>query len=201
MRKTATLGLTALVVLGTARAVAAAEPKKPSLGSRFYAGASVATLDFDLDYEGLQVDDSSAGYSIYGGFRLRDRLALELSYDAFDRAIDLHDIAGSGVVRLDVATERRTTSLSLVRDVSLKELFDWRRDWRVYGTVGVYDSRLATSATTLGSSMHTRRVDDRDTGVLFGAGALYTLERVELRGYLLSGGGVREAGIGAQFKF
>jgi hypothetical protein len=200
MCKIATLGLAALVVVAAARSAAAAEPTR-SLGSRFYAGMTVATLDFDDNYEGLKLDDSSTGYGVYGGFRLKQRLALELSYDVFDAAIGLHDIAGSGIVRLDVATERRTTTLSAVRDVSFKELFDWRRDWRVYGTVGVYDSRLTTIATTLGSSPRTKSVDDRDTGVLFGAGTLYTLGRVELRGYLLSGGDVREAGIGAQFKF
>ena len=201
MRKIAALGLATLAVLAAARSAAAAEPPKRSLGSRFYAGMTVATLAFDDDYEGIKLDDSSTGYGIYGGFRLKERLALELGYDAFDAAIDLHDIAGSGIVRLDVATERRTTTLSVVRDVSFKDLFNWRRDWRVYGAVGVYDSQLTTTATTLGSSPRTRSVNDSDTGVLFGAGTLYTLGRVELRGYLLSGGDVREAGIGAQFKF
>jgi hypothetical protein len=198
MRKIATLGLATLAVLAAARSAAAAEPPKRS---RFYAGMTVATLAFDDDYGGIKLDDSSAGYGIYGGFRLKERLALELSYDAFDAAIDLHDIAGSGVVRLDVATERRPTTMGVVGDKSFKKVFDWKRDWRVYGAVGIYDSRLTTTATTLGPSPRTRSVDDSDTGVLFGAGTLYTLGRVELRGYLLSGGDVREAGVGAQIEF
>src|SRR6185295_2688407 len=136
MRKLVTTGLAALGLLAAAHPAGAAEPQHPH-GSRFYAGMTVATLAFDDDYEGLKLDDSSTGYGIYGGFRIKERLALELSYDAFDAAIDLHDIAGSGIVRLDVATERRTTTLSVVRDISFKELFNWRRDWRVYGAAGV----------------------------------------------------------------
>ena len=87
MRKIAALVLAALA----AGSAAAAEPKH-SLGSRFYAGMTVATLKLDDDYEGIKLDDSSTGYGIYGGFRLKERLALELSYDAFDAAIDLHDM-------------------------------------------------------------------------------------------------------------
>ena len=194
----AALALTAWCALAAAHPAAAAEPEH-ALRSRLYAGISVSALEFDDAYRGVKLADSSTGAGVYGGFRLRDRLSLELSYDAFD-AIDLHDIAGSGIVRLDVETERRTTALSVLREISLKELFDWRRDWRLYGSAGVYDSSLRRTITTRGSSTRTS-VDDGDTGLLFGAGVLYGVSRVELRGYVLRGGDAREVGAAVQLKF
>ncbi|HZF29762.1 MAG TPA: outer membrane beta-barrel protein [Gammaproteobacteria bacterium] len=191
----------AVAALGGLAAASSAAPTEPDSGlrSRLYVGLAVAALDFDDAYKGLKLADSSAGIGVYGGLRLRDRLSLELSYDAFD-AIDLHDVAGSGIVRLDIETERRTTALSVLREISFKELFDWRRDWRVYGTVGVYDSELRRTITMLGSNARTS-ADDGDTGLLLGAGVLYGVGRVELRGYVLRGGDAREAGAAVQFKF
>lgn len=195
---TARLLVAALCALAAAQSAAAAEPEHP-LRSRLYAGVTFAALDFVDAYKGVRLSDTSTGFGVYGGFRLRERLSLELAYDSFD-AIDLHDIAGSGVVRLDVETERRTTTLSVLREISFKELFDWRRDWRVYGAAGIYDSNLRHKVTTLGSSAR-RSVDDGETGLLLGAGVLYAVGRVELRGYLLNGGDAREAGAAVQLRF
>src|SRR5689334_20835169 len=188
------LALLALCSLAPACRALAAEPAHAHR-SRFYAGMTLAALDFDDNYRGIALSDSSTGLGVYGGFRLKDRLALELSYDSFD-AIDLTDIAGSGIVRLDVETERRTATLSVLREVSFKELFDWRRDWRIYGTAGVYDSELRGTVTARGASSTSTRsfVHDSDTGLVFGAGALYALGRFELRGFVLSGSDVREYG-------
>ena len=179
------LALAALCALAAAGQAAGAERKHEPASSRLYAGLTFATLAFADDYRGVKLSDSSTGLGLYGGFRLRERLSLELSYDSFD-AIDLHDIAGSGIVRLDVETERRTTTFSVLREISFKELFNWPRDWRIYGTAGVYDSELSRVATTLGSNTRTS-LDDSDTGLVFGAGVLYGFGRLELRGYVSSG--------------
>jgi hypothetical protein len=40
-----------------------------------------------------------------------------------------------------------------------------------------------------------------DSGLSFGAGVLYAVGRVELRGYLRSTGDAREAGAAVQFRF
>ena len=194
-----TTGLAAtLCALAAARAAAAAEPDGAA-GSRLYAGVAVLALDFVDAHEGVTFDDASTGFGVYGGFRLHDRLALELSYDAFD-AIDVRDIAGSGIVRLDVETERRTATFSVLREISLKELFGWPRDWRLYGTAGIYDSDLRRTVTTLGSNVR-RSVRDGDTGLLLGAGVLYAVGPVELRGYVLGGGDAREVGAAVQLRF
>ena len=194
-----TAGLAAtFCALAAAPVARAAEPDGAN-GSRLYAGVAVLALDFVDSHEGVTFDDVSTGFGVYGGFRLHDRLALELSYDAAD-AIDVRDIAGSGIVRLDIETERRTTTFSVVREVSLKELFEWPRDWRLYGTAGIYDSDLRRTVTALNTNTR-RSVRDSDTGLLIGAGVLYALGHVELRGYLLSGGDAREFGAAVQFRF
>jgi len=181
-----------------------ADPKRPFGDGRLYAGITAATLEFYDEQNGISFNDSSTGFGLYAGFLLREQLAVELSYDSFD-AIDLHDLAGSGTARFDVTTQRRTVAFSAVRTISLRELFSWPRDWRLFGTIGVYDSRLARTITPLGSGTPAS-VDDESTGLALGAGVLYRIGPVDVRGYVRTLGAIDnrealEAGAAVQLRF
>jgi hypothetical protein len=181
-----------VICCGFVTTISAAETSKgadsgPSTG-RFYAGVAVANLAFDDSYAGIDFSDASAGVAVFGGASLSDRVSLELSYDSLD-AIDLHDVAGSGVTRFDVRTRRRTAAFSVLREVSLREIFGWQRDWRVFGLAGVYRSALRRSVLNRGENDGLSSNDDIG-GLLLGAGALYRVHRVDLRGY------VRQFGVG-----
>ena len=155
--------------------------KDPEPAHRFYAGVALGSLDFHDSYAGVGLHDSSVGLGVFGGAYLKDRLSLELSYDSFT-AIDLHDVAGSGVTRFDVESRRRTSALSVVREVSMRDIFEWRRDWRVFGMAGVYRSSIGRSVTVLGTGA-TSSADEGITGALLGAGVSYKVGPVDLRGY------------------
>ena len=171
---------------------------------RFYAGVTLGSLDFHDSYAGVGLHDSSVGLGVFGGAYLKDRLSLELSYDSFT-AIDLHDVAGSGVTRFDVQNRRRTVALSVVREVSMRDIFEWKRDWRVFGMAGVYRSSIGRSITVLGTGQSSS-ADEGITGALLGGGVMYKLGPIDLRGYVREFGVLdnnegRDIGIVVQRKF
>lgn len=185
--------------------VRAADPEGESdADARLYVGIGVVLLTFDDEFNGVAVDDVSTGIAAYAGLRLSERLSLELSYDAAD-AIDLGDIAGSGIVRFNVVNERRTVAISALREVSLRDIFNWQRDWRLFGMAGIYRSDLERAITTVGSNERTDS-DDRIAGALLGAGVIYRLSGVEVRGYvrklgILDRGEATETGASVQLRF
>ena len=164
-----------------AGSVSAAETPKDDSPHRFYAGVIAGSLEFHDSYGGVNFHDTSVGLGVFGGAYLKDHLSLELSYDSFT-AIDLHDLAGSGITRFDVESRRRTAALSVVREVSMRDIFEWRRDWRVFGMAGVYRSNIGRTVTILGTGESTS-AGGRITGALLGGGVLYTMGPVDLRGY------------------
>ena len=182
----------------------AESPKKePEQPHRFYAGVNLSNLDFSDAYAGVNLHDSSVGLGVFGGAYLKDRLSLELSYDSFT-AIDLHDVAGSGVTHFDMKTERRTVSLAVVREVSLREVFDWKRDWRVFGMAGAYRSSISRSVNLLGTGQSTS--GEGLENALLGGGVLYRVGPVDLRGYFRQFGVMgdkeaREFGLVVQRRF
>ena len=91
-------------------------------------------------------------------------------------------------------------SASVLRQVSLRELFNMPRDWRVYGMFGVYDSNVDRTVTNLTSYAQTS-VQEKNTGLLGGVGMLYRLGRVDLRGGLRFWGDARDVDFAAQFRF
>jgi hypothetical protein len=192
------------VVFSCATSASAAEPpKEVEAAHRFYAGVTVGTLEFNDSYRGVPFHDNSVGLGVFGGAYLKDRLSLELSYDSF-AAIDLHDLAGSGISRFDVDTARRTIAVSVVREVSMRDVFEWRRDWRFFGMAGVYRSSLERSVTLLGANESAS--DDRISGALLGGGVLYRVGPIDLRGYFREFGVLgdkegREFGLVVQRKF
>jgi hypothetical protein len=188
----------AALVLASAAPARAEEPAA-SIGSRLYAGLELSSVKVDDSYGGVGFNASTLSFGAYAGFWANDRLAVELSYDRTD-PIDLHDLAGSGVVRFDVASQRRTLSLSVLRQVVLRDFLNLKRDWRVFGALGVYDTEVDRTITDLGSGAQTS-AGESVTGAVVAAGVLYTVGRVELRGYLRGWGDAREIGAAAQLRF
>ena len=165
-----------------AQAVWGADASKDAeLEHRFYAGLTLGNLKFHDSYLGVHFQDSSVGLGVFGGAYLKDRLSLELSYDSFT-AIDLHDVAGSGVTQFDVQSKRRTVSVSVVREVSMRDIFEWKRDWRVFGMAGAYRSSIGSSVTLLNTA-GSSSADTSITGMVLGFGVLYKVGPVDLRGY------------------
>ncbi len=195
----ATVGCFALVA-----SAGEAQKKDAAPAQRWYAGVNLGSLDFRDSYAGVGLHDTSVGLGVFGGAYLKDRLSLELSYDAFT-AIDLRDVAGSGVKHFDVKNQRHTVALAVVREVSMRDIFEWRRDWRFFGVAGAYRSDLDRSVTMLGASEPVRTAD-RINGVLLGGGVLYRLGPVDLRGYFREFGMLEdkeghEIGVVVQRKF
>jgi hypothetical protein len=192
--------LVVLVLLASAAAARADEPAASApIRSRFYAGLDLASLKVDDSYGGIDFTRSTDGAALFGGYWVNDRLSVELAYDWTD-ALDLHDIAGSGVTHFDITSQRNTLSVSVLRQVVLRDFLSLKRDWRVYGMLGVYESEIRRTVTDLGSGSQIS-AGDKVSGALAAAGVLYTVGRFELRGYLRSWGDVREIGAGAQLRF
>jgi opacity protein-like surface antigen len=193
--------IAALVLAASPWAARAAEPAAPapSLGSRFYGGVGLASVHYDDTYGDVAFSGSSLGLGLYGGFRVNDHLSVELAYDG-SNAIDLHDVAGSGIVHFDVDSQLRTLSASVLRQFSLREFLNLQRDWRVFGMLGVYDSKIDRTVTDLASNAQVS-AEQNSSGVLAGAGVLYRLGRVDLRGGLRFWGDARDVDVAAQFRF
>jgi len=66
--------------------------------------------------------------------------------------------------------------------------------------LGVYDNNLDRTVTDLASYAQTSS-QEKNSGVLAGAGALYRLGRVDLRGGLRFWGEARDIDFAAQFRF
>src|SRR5262249_54263921 len=144
--------VTALLVATAACGARAAEPatKATPLGSRFYGGVEAASIHYNDTYGDVAFGGSSIGPGLYTGLRVHDHLSVELAYNE-TTAIDKHNVEGSGVVVFNVETELRTVSASVLRQISLRDLLNLPRDWRVYGMVGIFDTNLDRTVTDLGS--------------------------------------------------
>jgi opacity protein-like surface antigen len=177
------------------------DEQKPS---RFYAGLGAASLEHRVEHEGIEFTDTSAGIDLFGGFRLNDALGVEVAYKRFDD-IAAQDIRGSGVTRLDIEMPLDIIVIKAVGQLSFRELFGWQRNWRVYGTAGMYQTDFERTVVNLGSGA-TESVRDKQSGLTVGAGMLYQLGPVDLRGYVewlgvLDDNEASNAGVAVQFSF
>jgi len=181
-------GVVAAFVLAVApwaaRAAGPAAPPKEPLGSRFYGGVDVASVHYNDTYGDVAFGGSSIGLGLYTGFEVNDKLS----------------IPGSGVTVFNVETELHTVSVSAVRQVFLRDLFNLPRDWRVYGMLGVFDTNRDRTVTILNSGAQVSQ-QEKNTGVLAGFGMLYRLGRFDLRGGLRFWGEARDIDFAAQFRF
>jgi len=119
----------------------------------------------------------------YGGFELCDNLSLEVSLRSDDEAVDLNSVAGSSVAGLDTSGSWNTLTVKAVGDLPLPELLSWRRDWRLFGTVGYYRSDIDRTVANLDIGTSETVVDD-ESRLQFGTRVLYKLGFVDLRGYV-----------------
>jgi hypothetical protein len=181
-----------------ARAAEPTPPKAP-LGSRFYAGVDVASVHYNDTYGDVAFGGSSIGFGLYTGYHVNDKLSIELAYNE-TTAIDKHDVPGSGVTVFNVETELHTVSVSAVRQIFLRDLFNLPRDWRVYGMLGVFGNNLDRTVTILNSNAQASQ-QEKNNGVLAGTGMLYRLGRFDLRGGLRFWGEAHDIDFAAQFRF
>jgi hypothetical protein len=166
-------------------AAAFADDAKDTGNGRLYAGIGAATLTYEGEHEDVVFDDTSFGVEAYGGFKLSDNLSLELSLRSDDEAVDLNDVAGSGITRFDINSSWDTATVKAVGDLSLQELLSWRRDWRLFGALGYYRSDIDRTVVTLGTGTGAgETVRDDESGLMLGTGVLYKLGFVDLRGYV-----------------
>jgi len=191
----------AVLLAAAACRVHAAEPAttKGSLGSRFYGGVDVAAVHYNDTYGDVAFGGSSVGLGLYTGFVIKENLSVELAYNE-TTAIDKHDVPGSGVAVFNVETELHTISASVVRQISLRDLFNLPRDWRVYGLLGIFDNSLDRTVTNLPSYAQASQ-QEKNTGVVAGTGMLYRLGRFDLRGGLRFWGEARDLDFAAQIRF
>lgn len=182
----------------------------PSLGqqgpepSRIYAGAGLAGVDFDDRYQGAIYGDTSTGWQIYGGYRLGDRTAIEAAYKSFGN-LSARDVAGSGIERLDVSAALDVAVVRALWALPMAEVFGWRREFSLFGTLGYYSATTKRRAVELNSLVATS-ASARDSGLAFGGGVIYRLGRVELRGHFerLAVDRIdraRDVGVAVQFTF
>jgi hypothetical protein len=173
-------GLTRLAV--PLAALAACPVIAEEQGSRFYAGAGIASADFEDRHVGIGYDDAPLAWHAYGGFRFRDRIAFELGYKTLGD-IESGEIAGSGMERLEIGSEFDAVFGRLRASLSLSELFGWQRQFTVFGTIGYFDSETNRRVVEFGAS-RTSDVSIDDGGIALGAGLIYRLGKVDLRGYV-----------------
>ena len=79
-----------------------------------------------------------------------------------------------------------------------------KRDWRVFGAAGIYKSALRRSITP--AAAVTAPLSDDVTGLVLGAGVLYRVSGLDLRGYVREFGATdrregTEIGFGVQRRF
>lgn len=173
-------------------------------GPRFYAGLGVATLEIEDEHRGVELADSALALAPYGGFRLRDNLDIEAAYLRADH-LGAHDIAGSGIARLDIDETVATTLVRAIGRFSLSEWLEWRRSWQLYGAIGYYRTAIDRTVTTLNTGAR-ETLSEEETGLVLGTGVLYEMGPVELRGYVewfgvLADREAWDAGVAVQVSF
>ena len=172
-------GLVAITCLGwTALPVAAQE------ADRFYLGAGIGVADYESVYEGVAYADTPLGAHLYGGVQLRDRVAVELALTSL-ADIESGDILGSGIERLRISADYRAIAVKGRFSVALAEVVPRWRKWTVFGTAGAYASEERRHVVELVSSQTSDDVTD-DSGLVFGAGAIYGFSRLSVRASLES---------------
>jgi len=182
---------------------AAAEADEDAAPSKLYAGVGLAATDFEGNHGGIAYGEKVAGLQLYGGFQLKELMAIELALDRYS-GIDSGDILGSGVERLRISAEQ---SAVMVRGVFLLPLEDvLRRQQKItlFATAGLAHSTEDRHVTELTTSRETE-VSETDDGLALGAGVIFELKRVRWRATLQSvdreGPSLGSIGVAAEFRF
>lgn len=168
-----------------------------------YAGVGLAFTDFDGRHGGIGYGDAALGLRLYGGYQVRELVAVELAFDRFS-GLDSGHVRGSGVEQLRIAADVETLTARGVFSLSLEEVLRRRRKISVFGTIGLGQLTEKRHVTEL-TSAREATTTARDTALAMGVGATFALPRVRLRAHLqtydVDGPSLTTAGVAAEFRF
>ena len=183
-------------------APAAAEDKDEG-PSKLYAGVGLAATDFESDHGGITYGETVAGLQLYGGFQVKELMAIELALDRYS-GIDSGDILGSGVERLRISADYSSLMLRGVFSLPLEDVLRRHQKITLFATAGLAHSTEDRHVTELTSSRQTQ-VSESDDGLVLGAGVTFDVSRVRLRATLQSldrpGADLNSLGVAAEFRF
>lgn len=174
-----------------------------------YMGATVGNLTYTEQADGLisssDFDDSASAYRLYGGYRLGERLALELGYatsDGVSDTIDM-DLLGS-LVPVEVSNDFTvTTARALLHFPISAERLPFV-SLSAFAGLGIYDADIESTGTIGGVPFAaTETTDDGSTALL---GLQVDFPKVSIRGEYEwfdteSSVDIWSAGVGLIFRF
>ena len=199
-RRVAAVGALLHPLLWAAPAAAADKDEGPS---KLYAGVGLAATDFEGDHGGIAYGETVAGLQLYGGYQLRELMALELVLDRYS-GIDSGDILGSGVQRLNISADHTSVIARGVFSLPLEDVLRRHQKITLFGSIGLAHSTEKRSVTELTTSTETK-VSESDDGLALGAGVIFEVSRMRLRATLQSldreGPSLNSVGVAAEFRF
>ncbi|HEY3516806.1 MAG TPA: outer membrane beta-barrel protein [Gammaproteobacteria bacterium] len=182
---------------------AAADADEDAAASRLYAGVGLAATDFEGAHGGIAYGETVAGLQLYGGFQLRELMAIELGLDRWT-GIDSGDVLGSGVERLRISAGYSAVMLRGVFSLPLEDVLRRHQAITLFATAGLARSTEERSVTELTTSRETE-VSESDDGLVFGVGVTFDVSRVRLRAQFQSldreGPSLDSIGVAAEFRF
>ena len=204
IRVAAAVGALLHPLLCAAPAAAADADEDAGAGaSKLYAGVGLGATDFESDHGGITYGETVAGLQLYGGFQVKELMAIELALDRYS-GIDSGDILGSGVERLRISADYSSLMLRGVFSLPLEDVLRRHQKITLFATAGLAHSTEDRHVTELTSSRQTQ-VSESDDGLVLGAGVTFDVSRVRLRATLQSldrpGADLNSIGVAAEFRF
>jgi len=143
---------------------ALAEEYKPFYGAVFLGQAS---WDVDLDTSGASLDDKDTFFSLVGGYKVNENVAVELAYNDFGG----WSVSGNGATFVIDAT---SFSLSAVGNIPINN------DFNLLGRLGM--EKWDGDATLSGAGSLNSSEGEDGTDLYFGIGGAYKInEKVAIR--------------------
>ena len=182
---------------------AAADADEDAPPSKLYAGVGLAATDYEGDHGGIAYGETVAGLQLYGGFQVKELMAIELALDRYS-GIDSGDILGSGVQRLNISADHTAVIARGVFSLPLEDVLRRQQKITLFGSIALAHSTEKRSVTELTTSTETK-VSESDDGLALGAGVIFEVSRMRLRATLQSldreGPSLNSVGVAAEFRF